>query len=390
MQNMTLNSSISQILSAQQGIASRMATAQSHLATGKKVNSAIDDPVAYFQALSLTHSANDLSSLKDGMATSIQAITAASKGLDAITALVDQAKSLATQAKSAATLGLQTLSSSISLPAATGATVVQGNVGTIATGNTFTVQVDGNTAKTITIGAGTTINQLAAAIQGADSNITASWNTATNKMDLVVAPGHTLKMTDTGGTAITQMFGAGVNGASELFGSAGTGASVGTLQASFQAVMSQIDALVTDTGYNGVNLLNGNNLTTKFNATGSSSLTTNGVTYNSTGLGFTASASVDWTVTGNIDNSISQSTTAISTLRSQASTFGVNQAVIQARSDFTTNMITTLNNGAGGLVNADMNAESANLLSLQTQQQLGVSALSMANQSQQSILKLFP
>jgi flagellin len=389
MQNMTLNSSIAQILSAQQDIAAKMAVTQQHLSTGKKVNSAVDDPIAYFQAQALTNQASDLAALKDNMATSIQAITAASKGIDGLTALVNQAKSLAQQAKSAATAGLQTLSSSLDLSAFTSATVVQGNVGTIATGNTFTVQVDGNTTKTITVAAGTTLAGLAALIQGADSNITASYNSSTNKIDLVVAPGHTLKMTDTAGTAITQLFGAGVNGTNQLFGSAGSGASVGSLQTSFVAVMAQIDALINDTGYNGVNLLKGNNLVTSFNAAGTSSLTTTGVTYDSTGLGFTAAASVDWTTTGNIDTSISEATAAIATLRSQSSAFGVNQAIIQTRTDFTTGMITTLNNGAGTLVNADMSAESANMLSLQTQQQLSLSALSMANQSQQSILQLF-
>lgn len=387
---MSISTSMSAILNAQQNLAEQIAKSQNILATGKKVNSAVDNPTAYFTAQGLTNAASDLSNLKDGISNAIQTLNAASQGITGLTALVQQAQSLAGQAKAAATGGLQTLSSSLSLTGDTGATVVQGNVGNIATGNSFTIQVDGNTAKTITIGATTTISQLAAAIQGADSNITASYNSSTNAIDLVVAPGHTLKMTDTGGTAITQLFGAGVNGTGQAFGSSSSGANVASLQTSFVTVMQQIDKMINDTGYNGVNLLNGNNLSVNFNSTGTSQLNISGVTYNSTGLGFTAAGSVDWTQTGNIDNSISQANTAITTLRNQAATFGTNTGVVQARSDFTTNMINTLNTGAGQLTNADMNSESATLLSLQTQQQLGISALSMANQSQQSILKLFP
>ena len=71
-------------------------------------------------------------------------------------------------------------------------------------------------------------------------------------------------------------------------------------------------------------------------------------------------------------------------------TFGTNSSTIQTRQDFEKNMINTLQTGASNLVLADQNQESANLLTLQTQQQLEISALSIANQANQSVLKLFP
>ena len=82
--------------------------------------------------------------------------------------------------------------------------------------------------------------------------------------------------------------------------------------------------------------------------------------------------------------------TAITTVRAQTETFGTNSSTIQTRQAFEQNMINTLQTGASNLVLADQNQESANLLTLQTQQQLEISALSIANQANQSVLKLFP
>ena len=81
---------------------------------------------------------------------------------------------------------------------------------------------------------------------------------------------------------------------------------------------------------------------------------------------------------------------AIGTVRAQTETFGTNASTIQTRQDFEKNMINTLQTGASNLVLADQNQESANLLTLQTQRQLEISALSIANQANQSVLKLFP
>jgi len=79
-----------------------MELTQNRLSTGKKVNSALDDPIAYFAAEAHTQRASDLSALKDEMGEGIQTITAANNGIEAITDLVASAKSLAQAALASA------------------------------------------------------------------------------------------------------------------------------------------------------------------------------------------------------------------------------------------------------------------------------------------------
>jgi flagellin-like hook-associated protein FlgL len=91
----------------------------------------------------------------------------------------------------------------------------------------------------------------------------------------------------------------------------------------------------------------------------------------------------------NISAAIGQLDTLTTKLRSAAATFGTDNAILDTRREFTENLVNTLESGAGELVNADMNEESANMLSLQTRQQLGTISLSIANQAEQSVLRLF-
>lgn len=156
----------------------------------------------------------------------------------------------------------------------------------------------------------------------------------------------------------------------------------------FDAVLEQINQLVQDTSYKGINLLNGDDLTVVFNESRTSTLELKGVTFDSTGLGFTMSES-EWKDNASIDKSLDQITKATSLLRAQASEFGQNLSTVQIREDFTENMINNLQTGADKLTLADMNEEGANMLALQTRQQLGINSLSLASQAAQSVLKLF-
>lgn len=156
----------------------------------------------------------------------------------------------------------------------------------------------------------------------------------------------------------------------------------------FDGVLDQIDQLVQDTSYKGINLLNGDNLTVVFNESRTSTLELKGVTFDAVGLGFTTSEA-EWKDNANIDKSLDQITKATSLLRAQASEFGQNLSTVQIREDFTENMINNLQSGADKLTLADMNEEAANMLALQTRQQLGVNSLSLASQASQSVLKLF-
>ncbi|MFN5689276.1 flagellin, partial [Bradyrhizobium sp.] len=80
--------------------------------------------------------------------------------------------------------------------------------------------------------------------------------------------------------------------------------------------------------------------------------------------------------------------TASSTLRDEASTLGSNLSVVQIRQDFNKNLINVLQTGSSNLTLADTNEEAANSQALSTRQSIAVSALSLANQSQASVLQL--
>ena len=156
----------------------------------------------------------------------------------------------------------------------------------------------------------------------------------------------------------------------------------------FNSLLDQIDDLVQDTSYKGINLLKGDNLVVNFNESRTSSIELKGVKFDSTGLGMTV-AQKRWVDNASIDKSLEQITKATSMLRAQASEFGQNLSTVQIREDFTQNMINNLQSGADKLTLADMNEEAANMLALQTRQQLGVNSLSLASQASQSVLSLF-
>lgn len=200
------------------------------------------------------------------------------------------------------------------------------------------------------------------------------------------------------GATLTANFGFGVNadltagnvanGEIETIRLASAAGELAQLESDYNRVRDQISELVTngDTAYRGTNLLNGDNLLTNFNEDRSSSLTTNGQTFTADGLGLSAA---NFSRTSSVDETLSQTLSALESLRTFGSTLANDLAVIQTRETFTRGTISTLTEGADKLTIADQNEEGAKLLSLQTRQQLAVTALSLAAQSQQSILRLF-
>lgn len=172
----------------------------------------------------------------------------------------------------------------------------------------------------------------------------------------------------------------------ELFTFDGVTTNVDQLEEDYNNVRDQIDQLVEDASYRGVNLLNGDSLTTFFNEDRSNTLTTDGIDFTSLGLGL---ATGDFTNVDNIQDSIDQAQAALESVRRFGSSIANDLAIIQVRQDFTTQTINTLESGADDLTVADANQEGANLLALQTRQQLGVTSLSLASQSEQSVLRLF-
>jgi flagellin len=110
---------------------------------------------------------------------------------------------------------------------------------------------------------------------------------------------------------------------------------------------------------------------------------------NNDGVVLSALEDSSFATDSDINRVVDRLNNALSTLRFQASEFGTNLSTIQHRQDYTTAMINTLQEGAGELTLADTNMEGANLLALQTRQQLASTSLSFASQADQTVLSLF-
>ena len=255
-----------------QSTAATITNTQSKLATGKRVNSALDNPINFFTAQGLSNRASDLTNLLDSMSTAISTIQAANNGLTSITKLVQSAQALASQAQ-----------------------------------------------------------------QTSDATVRSG------------------------------------------------------LASQFNAIKTQIDQLAGDSGFNGINLLdstNSTNLTVQLNERNTSSVTVDAVDSTSTGLAIN-NATNNWAAAADITAANTELTAALTTLRSQAQAFGSQLSTVQIRQDFTKAMVNTLQSGSDALTLADSNEEGANLLALQTRQQLSTTALSLASQASQAVLRLF-
>ncbi len=157
----------------------------------------------------------------------------------------------------------------------------------------------------------------------------------------------------------------------------------------YNNILSQINTTAQDASFNGVNLLNGDTLKLVFNETGKSTLTITGVTFNAGGLGLsTLNQGTDFIDNAATNRVLTTLNNASSTLRSQASALGSNLSIVQVRQDFNKNLINVLQTGSANLTLADTNEEAANSQALSTRQSIAVSALALANQSQQSVLQL--
>ncbi|AMN43316.1 flagellin N-terminal helical domain-containing protein [Rhodoplanes sp. Z2-YC6860] len=245
---------------------------QTKLATGKRVNSALDNPVNYFTAQGLQNRAGDLGNLLDSMGSAFNTIQAANNGITSITKLVQSAQALVSQAQ-----------------------------------------------------------------QTSDTAVRAG------------------------------------------------------LASQFDAILTQIGTLASDSGFNGINLLDKTNsadLTVTLNESGTSTVTISAVDFSANGLSINNSLN-SWGTTSDISTASTDLTNALTTLRSQAQALGSNLTTVQVRQDFTKAMINTLQSGADSLTLADSNEEGANLLALQTRQQLSTTALSLASQASQAVLRLF-
>jgi flagellin len=170
---------------------------------------------------------------------------------------------------------------------------------------------------------------------------------------------------------------------------AGNATTQASLATQFNALLTQISQLAGDSGFNGVNLLGGSSLTINLDESGTSSVTVTGVTYTGNTPLSIATATNNWAAASDISAASTALSTALTTLQTESQTLSANLSTVQIRQDFTNSMINTLQTGSDNLTLADSNQEGADLLALQTRQQLSTTALSLASQSDQNVLRLF-
>ena len=379
MSDISLTASMRSNLLSLQNTQSLMDMTQERLSTGKKVNSAIDNPSSYYTAQSLTNRAGDLSALLDSMGQGIQTIKAADEGIEAITSFAEQAKALANTARDEAVKNIKSvtafkLADDYSSATADTFTFSIYEIGEDAPESliNFTITDGKNKAETET----EIVNKMKE-----DARIESASFDNNGNLVVEVKRGYEIKMTDSAG-AFAGLKDEATAGRHEINTSRIKSA------AQFDSILTQIDQLAADSGYKGVNLLQGNNLKVVFNEDRSSSIEVLGVHADSQGLEIDRAVG-DWQEDKDIDDAITAVENAISTLRAYATDFGNNYSIVQNREDFTENLINVLTEGADKLTLADMNEESANMLALQTRQQLAVNSLSLASQAAQSVLRLF-
>jgi flagellin len=274
-----------------------------------------------------------------------------------------------------------------------GTSTVTGNynadLANITAGSTLTIQVGSNATHTLTFGTGVGEIATKAALTSTLSGFTDISGAFTGSNDLQLTPTSTSPVTIGGAPSAVTALGLSLGTTTPTATVVTASSTRATLQSNYNALLTQIDQLAGDSSYNGVNLLAGNNLTVNFNENGTSGLTIAGVNFDSNGLGLSAISGNGFQDNTNISTTETAINNAITAVRAQTQTFGTNSSTISTRQTFETNMINTLQTGASNLVLADQNQASANLLTEQTQQQLEISALSIANQANQSVLKLF-
>jgi flagellin-like hook-associated protein FlgL len=257
-----------------------------------------------------------------------------------------------------------------------------------ALSGTLTVQLGSGAVQTITFGSGSNVSNRAELVTALNniSGVTATIDASNNISITSTSPQNVT----IGGTNAANFFAAANIGANAPTVTVTTpDATRASLEADYNNILTQIDGLAKDASYQGINLLNGDDLKVIFNEQGTSWLNISSVVFDSLGLGLTNIPAGNFQTDANIDATVTAVDTALKTLRTQASAFGANLTTVQTRQDFTKNLITTLQVGADNLVLADTNEEGANLLALQTRQQLSTTALSLSAQADQAVLRLF-
>lgn len=500
MSDIVLSSAVRENLLSLKNTANLMSTTQNRLATGLKVNSALDNPNSYFTAAGLNDRAKDLNNLLDSMGQAVQTIKAADNGITSITKLVESAKAIANQAlqtqseyerkiyaerynavleqiedmardasykgknllagagneltvlfnedstsnlkvlpvdytdttldtglalkdlatgvgatssfslqASSATLSLSGLQASSDLISASGGAWANGNVITVS---------DGTTNKTFTVGTGAgqikTVQDYVNALNSV-GGIKATFDEGTDSIKVTSGVGIavTIAKDNTGGGSATNggtaagtttLTPAALTPSSKLISSGsyeigdvltivdGNGYEPASLEISANTTVDDLVKLINgvkglDAGFSGGTISLVGDIS--FNVKSTNKDFNIGALATTDGTVKLTATDSDFKDDTDIERTLQAINAALDTLRSNASSFGTTLSTVEVRQKFTGQLINTLEVGAGALTIADMNQEGANMLALQTRQQLSSTALSLANQADQSVLSLF-
>lgn len=352
MTDISLTASMRSNLLSLQQTQSLMDTTQERLSTGKKVNSAIDNPSSYYTAQSLTNRASDLSSLLDSMGQAVQTIQAANEGIEAITEFASQAKAIANSANDTSDT-----------------TSVENYMKQF---DEILKQIDGiakdSGYKGVNLLGGKDQELKVVFNEDRSSSLTVKGDEADAKgLGMNAATGKWIETTPGEAAALAQ---SDIENKGYVYGSDGkvyqaTKRIANDLQKDGTAVA--LVALVAD----------GSLVETSYKVD---------VSGGTTG---TKNFDIKSIKKDAINASITEVEGAVSKLRNMASEFGNNYSIVENRENFTESLINVLEEGSDKLTLADMNEESANMLALQTRQQLAINSLSLASQAAQSVLSLF-
>ena len=326
-----------------------MDTTQERLSTGKKVNSAIDNPSSYYTAQSLTNRASDLSSLLDSMGQAVQTIQAANEGIEAITEFANQAKAIATSANDTSDgVSIKNYMSQFDeiLEQIDGIAKDSGykGVNLLEDGQELKVVFNEDRSSSLTVKSDDASSE-GLGLKSA-STTGSEWAKDEEQTGAVAA---FAKKTQFAQNSFVY------DGSGKVYKVVGATGIQNTNEDSIEALVKAGTLEETDFVLN-----DAKNKAVK-------------ITINKEA----------------INNSITQVEAAVSKLRNMASVFGNNYSIVEGREEFTENLINVLEEGADKLTLADMNEESANMLALQTRQQLAINSLSLASQAAQSVLSLF-
>ena len=168
-------------------------------------------------------------------------------------------------------------------------------------------------------------------------------------------------------------------------------ASRSALNADFTSLRNQITSVVDNASFNGVNLIDSGakNIYALANAAGTSSLTVAAQNLSLGGSNVTLTSTTSIGTATLASAAISTIQTSITNVNNALAKLGTSENALASQQTFVANLQDTIDTGVGNLVNANLAKESAQLQALQTKQQLGIQALSIANSSSSSLLSLF-